>query len=77
MVNLSLTRLLFLQKELVEATMTVTCVLQESGPSMSFEDARKVCKLRVARPKDFACVQLVYGHAGEMEAVYPDYRIQV
>ena len=44
---------------------------------MTFEDARKVCKLRVARPKDFACVQLVYGHAGEMEAVYPDCRLQV
>ena len=32
---------------------------------MSFEEARKVCKLRVAQSKDFACVQLVYGHAGE------------
>ena len=39
---------------------------------MSFEEARKICKLRVARPKDFACVQLVYGYAGEVEAVYPD-----
>ncbi len=37
---------------------------QEAGPSLTFEQARKLCLKRVAIPEDFACIQLVYGHAG-------------
>ena len=37
---------------------------QESGPYMSFEEARKICLIELTKTKDIACVQLVYGHAG-------------
>ena len=37
---------------------------QESGPSLNFEEAYKICSQQVLQPKDFACVQLVYGRAG-------------
>ena len=36
--------------------------MQESGPSLKFEEAHKICLLEVV--KDFACVQLIYGRAG-------------
>ena len=39
------------------------CV-QESGPIVNFEEARKICLPQVAKPEDFTCVQLVYGRAG-------------
>ena len=39
------------------------CV-QESGPILIFEEACKICLPQVAKPADFTCVQLVYGHAG-------------
>ena len=35
---------------------------QESGPSLTFQEAHKICLLQVV--KDLACVQLVYGRAG-------------
>ena len=43
----------------------VILCLQGSGPNLNFEEARKVCQARVVNPKDFACVQLVYGRAGQ------------
>ena len=47
--------------------MTFWCYpLQESGPSLSFEEARKICLKKIARPEDFACIQLVYGFSGEL-----------
>ena len=38
--------------------------MQESGPSLDFDEARLICLLQVVKPEDFACVQLVYGYAG-------------
>ena len=40
----------------------LTLCVQESGPSLNFEEARKICLLQVV--KDLACVQLIYGRAG-------------
>jgi len=37
---------------------------------VSFEDAQKMCKLRVVKPDDFACVQLVVGAAGDGKTHY-------
>ncbi len=37
--------------------------LQE--PIVTFEEAQKVCHARVLLPKDFTCIQLVVGAAGE------------
>ena len=39
---------------------------QDSGPSLSFEDARKVCLERAVRPDDFSRIELVYGRAGQL-----------
>ena len=38
--------------------------LQESVPSLSFDQARRLCLQKIAQPEDIACVQLVYGRAG-------------
>ena len=49
----------------MKATCTkVILYVQEFGPDLDYEEARKICQLHVAKPEDFACVQLVYGYAG-------------
>ena len=40
----------------------LTLCVQESGPSLNFEEAHKICLLQVV--KNLARVQLVYGRAG-------------
>ena len=45
----------------------VVLLVQENGPSLNFEEARKICLQQLG---NFGCVQLVYGHAGWWEALY-------
>ena len=39
-------------------------ILQESGPGLSFEDARNVCLERAIHPNAFSRIELVYGNSG-------------
>ena len=47
-------------------------ISQESGPSLSFEDTRKVCLESVVRPDDFSRIELVYGRPGWVHDVMVD-----
>ena len=46
------------------------CVLQESGPNLSFEEAGRKCRKLVSRAEDFTSIQLVYGNAGDGKTHY-------
>ena len=50
---------------LLEVLPTFYTMLQDSGPSLDFENARKVCLERAVRPDDFSRIELVYGRAGD------------
>ena len=46
------------------------CVLQESGPNLSFDDAGRKCRKLVSKVEDFTSIQLVYGNAGDGKTHY-------
>ena len=49
---------------MITSLKVVMLYLQESGPSLKFEETQKICLPQVVKLKDFDCLQLVYGRAG-------------